>query len=70
MFQWESLPGSTGGATIGHDNKIGNHCDVGPGTNTAGWVTIHDEATLGVGANVIPNVEIGQGAVVGGGCSW
>ena len=55
------------GAVIEHDNRIEDFVNVSSGTTTAGRVTIHSKAFLGVGVSVIPDITIGASAVVGAG---
>ncbi len=55
------------GTTIDHDNIIGDYVHVGPGSHTAGRVTINESSFLGIGSKVIPNVLIGARATIGAG---
>ena len=55
------------GATIDHDNEIGDHVFVVPGVHTAGGVRIEEGAYLGPGAIIGSECRVGAGAIVGAG---
>ncbi len=56
-------------ATVDHDCRIGRAVHVAPGCHLAGYVTVEDEALVGVGSIVGRGrpLRIGAGAVVGSG---
>lgn len=54
-------------ASIDHDNSVGDFVSIAPGVHTAGYVTIEDEAFVGLGAVVINGVTVGAGATIGAG---
>lgn len=54
-------------ASISHDCVIGRFANIGPGSRLAGWVSVEDEADLGIGTNVIPGRRIGARAIIGAG---
>jgi sugar O-acyltransferase (sialic acid O-acetyltransferase NeuD family) len=55
------------GSTIDHDNILEDGVNIGPGVHTSGRVKIRKDAFIGVGSSIIPDIEIGERAVVGGG---
>jgi sugar O-acyltransferase (sialic acid O-acetyltransferase NeuD family) len=55
------------GATIDHDNIIEDGANIGPGVHTAGRVRICRDAFIGTGALFLPDIEVGQSAIVGAG---
>jgi len=55
------------GATIDHDNTLEDFVNICPGVHTAGNVTIREGSTIGLGALILPGVEIGAYAYVGAG---
>lgn len=57
------------GAIVEHDNKIGFAVHVAPGVKTAGRVVINDFAFIGIGATILPDIHIGQAAMVGAGAT-
>lgn len=50
--------------SIAHDVVIGNYCTVSPNCHITGMCTLKENVFLGVGVNVIPNIEIGANAYV------
>lgn len=54
-------------ASVDHDCKVGNFVHLAPGSHLAGSVHIEDGAFVGIGATVIPSVQIGSWSVVGAG---
>ena len=55
------------GTTIDHDNCLANGVNIGPGSHTAGRVTIGKNSTLGTGSIVIPDIKIGENVLVAAG---
>jgi acetyltransferase-like isoleucine patch superfamily enzyme len=55
------------GVTIGHDTVIGAFSRLMPGCNVAGLVRVGYGATIGLGANVLPKLEIGARAFIAAG---
>ncbi len=55
------------GTTIDHDNILEDGVNIGPGTHTAGRVHVAQDAFLGTGCAVIPDITIGKGVVAGAG---
>jgi acetyltransferase-like isoleucine patch superfamily enzyme len=55
------------GATIDHDNRIGDHAHVAPGCHLAGGITVGEGAFLGTGTSVVPGRRIGAWAMTGAG---
>ena len=55
------------GATVDHDNVIEDGVHVSPGCHLAGNVTCRRDAFLGTGAAVIPQVTIGERAIIAAG---
>jgi sugar O-acyltransferase (sialic acid O-acetyltransferase NeuD family) len=53
--------------SIDHDNKIESGVNIGPGVHTAGRVHIGANAFIGTGCSFIPDITIGEGAVIGAG---
>jgi len=49
------------GALIGHDDRIGKYCTIGPGANIAGDVEIGDGALVAQGTVVRERMIIGSG---------
>lgn len=54
-------------ATIDHDNVLEDGVNVSPGAHTSGRVYIREDAFIGTGGIIIPDICIGKGAVVGAG---
>ena len=52
--------------TVGHDAVIQDYVTMSPGVHISGNVTIGAGAFLGTGSCVLENLNIGEGAVVGG----
>ena len=55
------------GATVDHHSTIGNHVHIGPGVHMGGEVRVDDGALIGIGATVIPGIQIGAWSIVGAG---
>ncbi len=55
------------GTTIDHDNVLEDGVNIGPGVHTGGRVRICRDAFVGTGCAMIPDVIIGEGAVIGAG---
>jgi acetyltransferase-like isoleucine patch superfamily enzyme len=55
------------GASVDHDCGIGDFVHIAPGVHLAGGVRIAEGAFLGIGAGVLPNVCVGEWAVLGAG---
>ncbi len=55
------------GATVDHHSTIGNHVHIGPGVHLGGEVRVDDGALIGIGATVIPGIQIGAWSIVGAG---
>jgi len=54
-------------SSIHHDTIIGSFCEVCIGVTVAGRCTIEDEVFIGMGALILPGINIGKGAIVGAG---
>jgi UDP-perosamine 4-acetyltransferase len=54
-------------ASIDHDCTIGDYAHLAPGTHLAGGVGVGSGVFAGVGVSVIPDVEVGEWAVLGAG---
>ena len=52
---------------VGHDARIGAHCEIAVGVTIGGWVVIEDDVQVGGNTWIRPRVTIGKGARVGGG---
>ncbi|MGA7813225.1 acetyltransferase [Caballeronia sp.] len=63
----ESLANINTGATIDHDCRIGRAVHIAPQCGLAGNVVVGDQAFLGIGARVIPEIKIGANVTVGAG---
>ncbi len=55
------------GASIDHDNDIGDFVHIAPHATLCGHVTVGEGTFIGVGANVIPGVTIGRWCTIGAG---
>ena len=55
------------GAIIEHDNYIGFSSNMAPGSKTGGRVIVGKYAFIGIGATILPDIRIGEGAMVGAG---
>lgn len=53
------------GASIDHDNDIGDFVHIAPNATLCGHVTVGEGTFVGVGANVIPGVTIGKWCIIG-----
>jgi sugar O-acyltransferase (sialic acid O-acetyltransferase NeuD family) len=54
-------------ASIHHDCKVGNFCELSPGCRLLGKVKVGNQVSIGAGAIVLPGVSIADNAVVGAG---
>jgi sugar O-acyltransferase (sialic acid O-acetyltransferase NeuD family) len=54
-------------ASIHHDVKIGEYCELAPGCQLLGKVEIGDSVFVGAGAIILPNVKVADYAVIGAG---
>jgi UDP-perosamine 4-acetyltransferase len=63
----ESLAIINTGATIDHDCRIGRAVHIAPQCGLAGNVVVGEQAFLGIGARVIPEITIGANVTVGAG---
>ena len=54
-------------ATIHHDCRIGQFCELSPGCHLLGRVVIEDLVSVGSGAVILPGITIGNGAFIGAG---
>lgn len=55
------------GATVDHDCKIGKAVHLAPQSALAGNVVIGDYSFIGIGSNIIPEMNIGKNVMVGAG---
>lgn len=55
------------GATVDHDDVLGNYVHICPGANLGGGVIVCDNTVVGIGSSVIHGVSIGENVTVGGG---
>jgi UDP-perosamine 4-acetyltransferase len=55
------------GATVDHDNVIGEGVHIAPQCALAGNVTVSAHAFLGIGTRVVPERSIGAGSILGAG---
>jgi len=53
--------------SVGHDCRVEDFAQLGPGVNLGGGAVIGEGAFLGMGAKVAPNVSVGEWAIVGAG---
>ena len=53
------------GATIGHNNKIGNYCHFAAQCCTGAYLTISDGVHIGLNATIRENLEIGKHSALG-----
>lgn len=54
-------------ASLDHDSNQGNFSSLSPGVTTGGRVVIGERTAIGIGANILHYIQIGNDAVVGGG---
>ena len=54
-------------ASVHHDCKIGDFCEILPGSHILGHVTIGNLTSIGSGAIVLPGIKIGKNVRVGAG---
>jgi sugar O-acyltransferase (sialic acid O-acetyltransferase NeuD family) len=57
------------GAIVDHDNLIEDNVQIAPGCNLAGRVICRRDCFIGTGANIIPDMVIGEGAYVAAGAT-
>jgi sugar O-acyltransferase (sialic acid O-acetyltransferase NeuD family) len=57
------------GATLDHDDQVGDHAFVAPGVHVAGRVLIDEGANLGIGSAVIEGRRIGAWSLVAAGAT-
>ncbi len=55
------------GASVDHDNIIGDYCHISPQATLCGNVSVGEGTHIGAGAVVIPGIKIGKWAVIGAG---
>lgn len=53
------------GATIGHNNKIGNYCHFAAQCSTGAYLNISDGAHIGLNATIRENLKIGKNSALG-----
>jgi sugar O-acyltransferase (sialic acid O-acetyltransferase NeuD family) len=53
--------------SLTHDNVVGDFCNLSPGCQLAGRVTLEDGVDLGTGVCIIPGRRVGAWSVVGAG---
>ncbi|MGA0601471.1 NeuD/PglB/VioB family sugar acetyltransferase [Caulobacter sp. KR2-114] len=53
--------------SVDHDNVVGDYVSFGPGSHTAGRVTVLEGSFIGLGALIINGVTVGPRATVGAG---
>ena len=51
---------------IGHDSRIGKCASLAPGVNLGGFTKIGAYADMGIGSSTIQQIEVGEGAIIGG----
>ena len=51
---------------IGHDSRIGKCASLAPGVNLGGFTKIGSYADIGIGACTVQQIEVGEGAIIGG----
>ncbi len=54
-------------SSVHHGTRIGNFCEICIGVSVAGACIIEDEVFIGMGAQILPGIRIGKGAIVGAG---
>jgi sugar O-acyltransferase (sialic acid O-acetyltransferase NeuD family) len=57
------------GANADHDCFVADFCHICPGVNLAGGVQIKEGTMVGIGASVIPLIEVGKWSVIGAGAT-
>jgi sugar O-acyltransferase (sialic acid O-acetyltransferase NeuD family) len=55
------------GATVDHDDVLGQHSTVAPGAHLAGRVSLGEGAFVGIGASIREGLTVGEWATVAGG---
>lgn len=55
------------GCTVGHDTRIGSYSSFMPAVHISGEVEISDRVYCGTGVNIINQIKIGEGTIVGAG---
>lgn len=54
-------------ASVDHDGHIGLGAHIAPRCALAGRVTVGEQALIGIGSSVLPEIKIGANAIIGGG---
>lgn len=54
-------------AIVEHECKIGSFVHIAPGVHLGGKVVVKDGTLVGIGATILPYLEVGEHAIVGGG---
>jgi UDP-3-O-[3-hydroxymyristoyl] glucosamine N-acyltransferase len=57
------------GAIVEHDCRIGSWTHLAPGSVLGGEVKVGERSLVGIGAQVLPGVEICDDAIIGGGAT-
>jgi sugar O-acyltransferase (sialic acid O-acetyltransferase NeuD family) len=52
-------------ASIGHDTRIGDFCEICPNVSVSGNCVIGNYTFIGSGASILPHVKLGQNVIVG-----
>ncbi|HTJ53431.1 MAG TPA: NeuD/PglB/VioB family sugar acetyltransferase [Cyclobacteriaceae bacterium] len=52
---------------VHHDCRIGEYCELQPGSHILGHVTLGNNCIIGSGATVLPRVTLGNNVIVGAG---
>ena len=55
------------GAVVDHDCIVGDFCHVAPGATLGGGVKLGHHVFIGAGANILPQISIGDFSVIGAG---
>ncbi len=55
------------GSIVSHESRLGNSTFLAPGCRLAGCVNVEDGVFFGVGATVMPRINIGKWSVIGAG---
>ena len=55
------------GSIVSHETKLGNTVFLAPGCHLAGCINVEDGVFFGVGATVMPRINIGKWSVIGAG---
>jgi sugar O-acyltransferase (sialic acid O-acetyltransferase NeuD family) len=57
------------GCSVDHDCVLADCVHVGPGAHLGGTVRVGSRSLVGIGSCIIPNVNIGEGVVIGAGAA-